>query len=165
MAIIIEDGSNVAGANSFISVSDVREYATVRGYVLTSTDPVIKGYIIRFMDWLYGLEGRMKGSRQYTDQNTPYPRTGVILDGVLIDDGVIPLNAKNAGCEYCILLENGINPMYTSDRAVEGVVSEKTPDFERQYSNTLFSKSTASTALPTVMTYMNPLLKQAYSYR
>lgn len=165
MALIVEDGSNVPNANTIISVSDVRTYASLRGYNLSSTDSVLEGYIIRFMDWLYGLEGRLQGIRTTQGQSLLFPRNYVYLYGVLTEKDTIPVNAKNAGCEYVLLLENGIDPMLTSDKAVEGVISEKTPDFERQYSDKSKSIGYASYALPTVMTQLTPLFKQPYTYR
>lgn len=165
MVLIVEDGSNVSNANTIISVSDVRTYASLRGINLTSTDSVLEGYIIRFMDWLYGLEGRLQGVRTTQGQSLLFPRDYVYLYGVLTEKDSIPVGAKNAGCEYVILLENGIDAMATSDKAVEGVISEKTPDFERQYASGSSSKSYGSTALPTVMTHLQPLFQQSYSYR
>jgi hypothetical protein len=165
VTLIVEDGSNVPNANTIISVSDVRSYASLRGYNLSSTDSVLEGYIIRFMDWLYSLEGRLNGYRTYEGQSVLFPRSNMFLYGFALDDDTIPVNAKNAGCEYVLLLENGIDPMLTSDKTVEGVIREKTPDFERQYSDKSKSMGNVSYALPTVMTQLRPLLKQTYTYR
>lgn len=40
MAIIVEDGTGVTGANSYISLADARTYATNRGFELSADDTI-----------------------------------------------------------------------------------------------------------------------------
>ncbi len=52
MAIVVEDGTQVAGANSYVSESDLTTYASDRGVALSETESVL---IIKAMDYLNTL--------------------------------------------------------------------------------------------------------------
>ena len=55
MALIIEDGSLVHAANSFVSVEEVRAYASARTLTLPSDDTIIEAGAIKSADYLKGI--------------------------------------------------------------------------------------------------------------
>lgn len=85
MTIIVEDGSQVASANSYCSASDLSGYCDLRGITLTTDEEIL---LFKAMD---ALEGRKwKGERVSTTQALAWPRTGVYVDNILVEYNEIP---------------------------------------------------------------------------
>jgi len=104
MAIIVEDGSIVSGANSYTTVSGVDSYATDYGYTdWTAVSSTIKTQsLLRAMRYIEGLS--FKGIRQTEGQALEFPRSDLYdKDGYLIEENTIPLSIVKALCEVCIL--------------------------------------------------------------
>ena len=55
MAIVVEDGTLVSGANSYSSVADFKTWADARG-ITYGTDEVIGQQMLRSMDYLETLD-------------------------------------------------------------------------------------------------------------
>ncbi len=77
MAVIVEDGSGVAGANSYASEEQLQAWAGARGYTLTGDLSVL---LVRAFDYIEAREPRFVGYRTYGA--TSWPRTCVTLYGV-----------------------------------------------------------------------------------
>lgn len=102
--IIVEDGSIVSGANSYITVSGVGVYATDYGYSdWTNSSATIKQQaLFKGMRYIEGLS--FKGIRQTEDQELAFPRSDLYdNDNYLIDDDVVPSKVVKALCEASIL--------------------------------------------------------------
>ncbi len=133
--IIVEDGSVVANANSYVSVSGVDVYATDYGYSdwTSATDTVKTQSLLRGMRYIEGLN--FKGTRANDDQKLAFPRYDLYdRDGYLIDDDVIPDRLIDAVCEaaICSLPDTDVDLQPTRSRDdyrkkvdVAGVVVEE----------------------------------------
>lgn len=75
MTIIVEDGTNVPDANSYVSVAELVTYATERGIVLPSTDAEKEVLLMKAMDYIELLDKDYMGVRSYSDQELSWPRT------------------------------------------------------------------------------------------
>lgn len=104
MALTIEDGTRVAGANSFATVAEARAYATERGLTLPATDPAVEQLLIRACDYLQSLEDRYKGARVDSTQALAWPRQAVYMFGDLepLADTAIPSYLKAAQCQLAV---------------------------------------------------------------
>ena len=73
--IIIEDGTNVEGANSFVTVEECRAFAEARGLTLPVDDSDVEILLIKAVDYLNSIENRFQGHRYfYSDgQNLCFP--------------------------------------------------------------------------------------------
>ena len=87
MALIVEDGTGVAGADSFISLADFRAFAEGQNFDAPADDTIAEGWLRRAafamgpMPWL-GSQGAGV---------LAWPRTGVVLrNGEIIADDYIP---------------------------------------------------------------------------
>lgn len=96
MALIIEDGSIVAGANSYASLSVVDAYHAARGKTEWAGDDVAKeAAILRAMDWLEALPflgaptkgAGMVGISGY--QDLQWPRAGFAWGTDVIPGGLV----------------------------------------------------------------------------
>lgn len=123
--IIVEDGSGVTGANSYVSESELATYAADRGVTLTGTDTVL---LIQAMDSLE--QESFKGDKVLSDQALQWPRMNVVLDGYYIDSDGIPQLLKDAQMETVIAIDAGNNPLNTVARATK---STKVGSIEVEY--------------------------------
>lgn len=109
MALIVEDGSIVAGAESYISVSDADAYHAARGNAAwTGTDAAKEALLRKATDYMlqvYGL--RWKGDRVSATQALDWPREGVEVFGFDIDPDVVPDAVANACAELALRAASG----------------------------------------------------------
>jgi hypothetical protein len=75
VAIVVEDGTIVAGANSYLSIADARTFALARGVTLSSTDGDVEVELIKACDYIEAREVDMAGERVSTEQPLSWPRT------------------------------------------------------------------------------------------
>lgn len=95
MALIIEDGTNVAGANSYITTDELTAYADSRGLQISATN--LEPLIIKAMDY---LESRgFAGVRTYENQSLSFPRQGLYVDNIEVAKDSIPAKLKQALCQ------------------------------------------------------------------
>jgi hypothetical protein len=94
MALIIEDGSIVTDANSYVTIAEYREYGATRGLTITDDDTLAEQQLIRSMDYLLTYEDDYQGYRTSETQTLSFPRTPVYIYGFDVSE-TIPDNLKN----------------------------------------------------------------------
>lgn len=147
MAIVVEDGTIVAGANSYVSEAEVTAYATERGITLTATASVL---IYKAMDYFESLD--FIGEIYQETQPLQWPRVQGVIDGYEIDYNEIPNEVKQAQLAICIAIDEGYGPLQNVDRKVS---REKVDVIEVEYS----AGSMASTFSPTIQAKLRKLIK------
>lgn len=127
MAIIVEDGSIVTGANSFIDIVYLEDYAETRGFLLPTTDAVKEQYLIIAMDYLTAYRSLFKGVKVEDDQPLLWPRDLVYIDNVLFDKTSIPEELKKAQAQLVVEQQKRV-PLFPKavTSTTEGLVIEKT---------------------------------------
>ena len=96
MALIVEDGTGIADANSYVSEQELTDYLLDRGLDLSrGADPV--ALIIRAMDYIESKDYR--GSKTHVGQALKFPREGVHLDGEEVAKTSVPKLVKMAVCQ------------------------------------------------------------------
>lgn len=132
MPIVVEDGTGtVAGANSYISIDEAKQYATDRGLVLSSTDDtVLSGMLFQAMDYLNGLD--YIGVRLLDAQPLDWPRQAVRsscgyvgYSRPLFPAGV-PVALKNAQARLVYEVSNGVDLFPTTTGETDEMVVEET---------------------------------------
>lgn len=125
MTLIVEDGTGVVNANSYIDLSFLTAFASARGLSIPTVDATKEQYAIQAMDYLESV--RFCGSKFDSVQSLQWPRSGVFIYGVAFAEDAIPLQLKHAQCQLVVALEANIllwpKPITSSS---EGVVIEKT---------------------------------------
>lgn len=144
MAIVVEDGTIVAGANSYASEAELTAYATQRGVTLTGTPEAL---LIRAMDYLETLE--FIGTKKTSDQPLQWPRTSVYIDGYSFASDAIPQELKNAQMALAVSIDSGTDPMATLERATK---REKADVLEVEYMDNASSVA--------IITSVNRLLRK-----
>lgn len=157
MALIIEDGTIVAGAESYVTAAEATTYHTARGNAAwTGTDTVKEAALLKAAAYLDGHYcNRFKGSKyQPLEQTMQWPRAGVFIDGHLLDAYTIPQRLKDAQCELALIaLSADLAPPVAA-----GVKREKVDVLETEY----FAGAPAGTTVYTVVNnlladYLRPL--------
>lgn len=132
MALVIEDGSIVAGANSYVSLAEARAYATARNKPLPTDDTALEALLISAMDYLEAQRARFEGSKVSSEQELQYPREGVIIDGIELASTVIPSILKQAQIRLAMEANAGVDLMPT--RTGGFVKKEVVGPIETEYS-------------------------------
>lgn len=132
--IIVEDGTDVANANSYETLANARLYALNRGVVLSSDDDILASQMINAFDWLEAKGCKYQGIPTNYNQSSQWPRTGVFLNGYEIADDVIPKQLKSAQIQLTMALSSGveISPIV---EAGEYVVEEKVGPLTTKYAD------------------------------
>lgn len=125
MAIIVEDGTIVAGANSYASEAELTAFALARGVTLVKTEEQL---LIESMD--YTEVQLFQGAKATQDQDLQWPRTGVSIDGYTIGSRDIPKELKNAQLVTAIAIDQGNSPQAV---LTPGIKKEKVDVIETEY--------------------------------
>lgn len=128
--IVIEDGSGVVDANSYVTVSEYRGYATSRGVTLPVSDDACEPQLIQAMDYLEIQP--WAGYPTYPDQALAWPRSGVYIYGSEIADDAIPGKIKFAQMQLAMQVNAGVELMPTVVGG-SGIKREKVGPLETEY--------------------------------
>lgn len=157
MPLIIETGSIVPNADSYVTRADYITYAAARGVTVADVDAtdVTLRKAAQFID---SHESNLKGMRVQRDQPMAFPRIGAYIDGWHWNSEEIPRQVILAQLNIALDMEAGIdpyNPPVNPNRAtvaerVEGAVSV-------QYANGGIAQKLGRTSTATAL--MNSLLR------
>lgn len=105
MALIVEDGTGLATAESYISVADADTYHAARGAVewaaAGTTDK--EAALRQATDYMEGaFSDRWKGKRFTSEQALSWPRAGAYAHGWLVDSDVVPVQVRTACAELAL---------------------------------------------------------------
>lgn len=137
MAIVVEDGTGLADAETYVSVADCAAYLNARGkaaWGLLATDAKEASLRLAadYLDAVYGP--RLQGYRLVVTQALLWPRTDVVFDNVWWDPAPLPVPLVRACCEAAALSGAGTDlflPLDRGGRVVEkleivGPITERT---------------------------------------
>lgn len=152
MALVVEDGTGVVGAESYLSVEDARAILAKRGQALPTDDAEAEPLLIRAMDYIESLEPRFKGSRTSTTQALAWPRSGVIVNGAALGSDVIPSQLKQAQARLAFDAQTLDLMPTSSGRAVK---RQKVDVIETEYMDG--ESAVAQPQLTAAMAFLEPL--------
>jgi hypothetical protein len=101
------------GVDSYVDEAQLEAYALARG--VTITNPSV--LLINAMDVLEPMN--WKGEKTVSTQDLQWPRTGVYIDGLLIDSTIVPTDIENGQMAQAIVIQQGYNPNDTVGRATK----------------------------------------------
>jgi len=124
--IIVEDGTIVANANSYVSTATLATYASDRGVTITGTQ---EDLLIKAMDYIESLN--FIGLQLTEDQALSWPRSGARKKKIYwYDTDEIPADLIDALCETALAIDAGNSPLNDLERATS---KEKVGDIEVEY--------------------------------
>ena len=88
MSLVIEDGTGISNATSYVTAAEARTYALARGVTLSATDSVVEIQLLKAMDYLQSLTQCYMGCKKWPptmgthehEQALAWPRENVIID-------------------------------------------------------------------------------------
>lgn len=129
MALVVEDGSVVTGANTYVSLAEFKAWADDRG-IAYGTDAAVTQQIYRAMDYFERLQ--FIGNKANENQPLQWPRTEALIDGYYADATEIPTPVKTALYEAVVVEAAGNSELEVQDRKT---IREKIGDIEVQYAD------------------------------
>ena len=156
--VVVENGTIVTNANSFVEVADVDQFAADRGSAWTGTDDAKAQAVIRAGDYLrdeYLFPWR--GARVSRFQRMPWPRDGASerYGQDTYEDNEIPWRLKEAQCWLAIAALGGTVLQPTLARG--GQIQTKKIDV---ISTTWFQWAPAEDQYMAVRGFLQPLLRR-----
>lgn len=136
MTLIVETGSGVEDANSYVSLEDAQAYAKARGLGFTRLEDKATQYLVLAMDYLESLRANYIGMKVETTQPLQWPRKYAVIDGSLFSDSAIPSEIKHAQIRLAIAIQDGFDPLPTREAAAF-VIKEKVGQLETTYSEAI----------------------------
>lgn len=125
--IIVEDGSRVSGANSYVTVAELTTYADERGVTISAAEE--EDLLIEAMDYLESLD--YIGYRYTEDQALEWPRADAVKYKIYwYEVTEIPQDLKDAQCEIALAIDAGNGPLDNLERKT---TRKKVGDIEVEY--------------------------------
>lgn len=118
MSLIVETGSIVAGADSYISLVDARTMAALYGWALPATDTAAEVALRNGANYVGLFEPEMKGSRVSAEQSMAYPRKDATVFGFDISETSIPGRLQIAQIAAAVEIGAGLDPRASTDGRV-----------------------------------------------
>lgn len=136
MALIIENGTIVTGANSYVTALELTAYATARGITISDDEEQL---LIRAMDYIESLV--YQGVKSNSEQSLQWPRYNVVIDDYLVSSDAIPNELKKGQIEVALAIDNGQDPQADIARLKSSVkVGEIAVTYEASQATTLVRK-------------------------
>lgn len=157
MALVIEDGTGLTDATSYVTAEELRAYAAARGLTLSDDDALVEPLAIQAMDYLEAMRGRYQGRKTFPGvQALQWPRTGVVLDcDYLLPDNIIPRELKAAQMQLAVEAFSGLSLLPSSDGRV--VKREKVDVIETEYMTGKDLDGVGRPSFPAVDALLEPL--------
>ena len=153
MALIIENGSQVANANSYVTDAEYTTYATLKGLTVGANAAKREVELLRAMDYLQGFETSMQGTRASSTQGVSFPRYNVVLYSYLLASDFIPKELKNSQFEAAVYAHTGTLIL---NEAIKNVSKERLGDLEVNYFK---GGQSEKVIVKRALVYLEPLLK------
>lgn len=134
MTLIVEDGSIVAGADSFVSLADARTLADKYGWILPVDDTDAEAALRNGAVYIGLQEPSLCGTRVSALQSLPFPRQGISLYGFPFANDAIPPQVIQAQIAAAVEYGKGSDVRGSTDgrittmERVEGAVTVQYAD-------------------------------------
>lgn len=152
MSLIIENGTIVVNANSYVTVTEAKAYASARALSLPALDADIEPLLISAMDYLESKRAQYQGTKSDpANQALQWPRMGVYIDCVEIGVNTIPKELKDAQCRLACEQYSGVDimPTKTGPFVTEETVGPLTTKYDASQGTGTIPDMTAVDALLT----------------
>lgn len=149
-----ETGASVAGANTYIDLTDYAAYLSDRGLTDSRTDSQKEAAIIAAKDWIESKEPKFSGYKVDADNPLVWPRYYAMKHGYYIESDTIPQELKDAQAQ--LAYDSASYSLFTVGDGRE-VVREKVDVIEVEYSRS--GRTTIQSVFNKVEAFLKPLYK------
>lgn len=151
MALIIETGSIVAGANSYVTVAEARPYVESRGGSFPIEDLDGEYLILKAMDFFESHNERFKGDIVSKAQPLSFPRQNFEAEGWNWSSDEIPRQVKTALLALVFEIAGGADP-FNPETVQAPAIKKKVGPIETVYAepvrvSKVYKNSTSGTLM------------------
>ena len=154
MAIVVENGTGLDNAESYVSVAEADARLANLGYTTWAPlQTVEKEQALRRATnyMVQEFRSKWKGARLLSTQILDWPRSDVYVDDILIASTIVPLEVKNTNIDLAIKAAAGdLNPDTT-----QRVIREKIGPLEQEFSASGPSRSIFRAAWMSLAPYLD----------
>lgn len=157
IVLVVETGQIVAGANTFVDLTDARAQGEALGLTLDVDDEKAKAQLTQgYYQLKRSYQNRLKGCLVKQEQTGIMPRSGVYANGFYVESDAIPQDVIYAQLAYADSINKGADVNGTekaqevSSESLDGVGS-------RTYKNGSSSRTTP--LVPAVTQWLQPYMK------
>lgn len=153
--LVVENGTNVANANSYVTLTEFRAYALLRGVTISADDAIADAIMYKAMDYIENRLRQAQGMRAYVSQLLEFPRAevysssttagliasttyGIMINCMKIAIGSIPKQLKLLQMQVGLAINSGVDFAHYSQEQ-KFVISEKVGPLEQKYSESFGS--------------------------
>lgn len=122
IVLIVEDGTGLPNANTYIDVIFLQTYAENMNVDLPIDTEEVKSLILQAMPFIESQN--YQGIKANGTQALKWPRKRVRADGYDIPFNVVPTDIKNAQAQAALLISQGVELMPTG--STSGAITEET---------------------------------------
>lgn len=164
VTLVVEDGTGLSNANTYITVEEAKEYASQRGIDLGSDD-AISANLILSADYME-TRGPYKGKVINVDQALEFPRTDLEYRGQSISG--VPGNVKKAQAQLLLDIKSS-GALLTSSRQY-ALKRRKLEGLEQEYAVGSYAAYSPQAVHTIYDNLMSPFIvgggsSQTYCYR
>ena len=94
--MIVEDGSIVAGADTYVNVTEARAILTPLGKNISLTEATAETQLRNALAFIESYKARYIGNKKTREQALQWPRYNAVIDGFLVPSDSIPTELKKA---------------------------------------------------------------------
>lgn len=162
--LIVEDGSIVTDANSYIDTAYLDSYASDRNLTIPTVEVDKETAILLAMDYIESFRMRFTGSKATELQSLQWPRKYAWVDCYEFADDEIPNELKKAVAQ--LVVEQQTHPLYPVPltSSFQGAVTETSiGPLTKKYSSSHSAVVSSRTpiAFATVLALLNPLFNNS----
>lgn len=168
--LVIEDGTNVTGANSYATLTQLRAYALARGITISAVDSTADILAIKAMDYIESFRDKFQGVKTYLDQLLQFPRAsfrdsglGIWIDDIQIADDEIPQILINIQCETAMAINAGVD-FKNYNQQQKFIIQQKVGPLEQRFSENIgTSNNVTVTSIRNMLEVLfNPMQNSVY---
>ena len=157
--LIIEDGTVVANANSWVTDEEYKAYAKLKGYSIPATQPDREANLANAYDFInFTYEDRLQGRRVTPQTQTGcMPRTNIFAYDILVASTLIPQDFKNAQMLASFSINDGVDTNAVKDTANLAGFSVGSGAYSESYQSNSSTPTLAQ--MPAVTKVLKPYTK------
>lgn len=152
MALIVEDGTNIPNADSYVSEADAANISAKLGLILTNSEVPLRLAAV----YLEKYRNRYQGSKVFDDQSLQWPRDPVYIDKTYNEPDVIPEDLIYAQVAVASAISTGSDVFGSS---LGSIASKSVGDVSVSYTNN--GSTTNAAYMGMVQEYLAPLFNSA----
>ena len=122
--IVVEDGTIVSGANSFVTMAEYIAYAATLNITVTDTQ-TYQTQIIKAAEFIATKESQLKGDLVSRSQELSFPRYNLMIEGFSWESDEIPTQAKEAQMSLAIDINAGEDLYNLTQSVATGIKRER----------------------------------------